>query len=393
MENIVLRSMVDYPAFIDDFLKKIPAHLFSPFGRFLLSIITQLNAQKALNIESLNYKISESIKEKGKYLEFLSAEINPNYLNLAPLLLETIRLQRQKEIGEKLIRAYESKTILDLDYLIKEQEIRQGEIKDLNAWVKEYEDKPKPKVYPTHISFIDKYLNGGLELAQLVLISGDPEAGKTRLCLQILENLAKKNAVCFFCFEFTAEQYIRTRLKEQDRESFANFFLINDGYDISEVANNIRGLYKEGVKFFLIDSQMRLSAPQGRNMEEEETSKFSTLAKLCHSLRIVIFLIIQTSKSDRDNPTGSKKGGHEASIIFRLERIKPEKDDLMQRGNEYDENARMFFIRKNKQTGKHPKEKIIFDSSSLRFKEKKEAIEVVYEVSQEELKQVEAVVI
>lgn len=171
-----------------------------------------------------------------------------------------------------------------------------------------------------------------------------------------------------------------------------NFYLINEGYDIAEVANNIRQLYKEGVKFFLIDSQMRLSAPQGRNMEEEETSKFSTLAKLCHSLGIVVFLIIQTSKSDRDNPTGSKKGGHEASIIFRLERIKPEKDDLMQKGNEYDENARMFFIRKNKQTGKHPKEKILFDTNTLRFKKNKQETQVIYEVSQEEIK-VEAVVI
>lgn len=198
MENIVLRSMVDYPAFVDEFLKKIPAQYFSPFGRFLLSQITELKSQKALNIDSLNHKIQDKVKERNEYFEFLSAEVNPNYLNLAPLLLESIRLNRQKLIGEKLIRAYESKTILDLDYLVKEQELKTEEIKDLNAWIKEYEDKPKPKVYPTRIPFIDDYLNGGLELAQLILISGDPEAGKTRFCLQILENLAKSNKVCFF---------------------------------------------------------------------------------------------------------------------------------------------------------------------------------------------------
>ncbi len=227
----------------------------------------------------------------------------------------------------------------------------------------------------------------------MILISGDPEAGKTRLCLQILENLAISNKVCFFCFEFTAEQYIRTRLKEDKRDSFANFYLINEGYDIAEVANNIRQLYKDGVKFFLIDSQMRLSAPQGRNMEEEETSKFSTLAKLCHSLGIVIFLIIQTSKSDRDNPTGSKKGGHEASIIFRVERIKPEKDDLLQRGNEYDDKARKLLNSKNKQTGKDTKEKIVFDTCTLRFKKNKNEPQVIYEITQEAVKKVEAVVI
>lgn len=393
MENIVLRSMVEYPLFIEDFLKKIPAQYFSAFGRFLLNYIIDLNTQKALSLESLNHKIQEKDKERAEYFDFLSAEVNPNYLNLAPLLLENIRLHKQKLMGEKLLRAYESKTILDLDYLIKEQEIKAQDIRDLNTWIKDYEDKPKPKVYATRIPFIDDYLNGGLELAQLVLISGDPEAGKTRLCLQILENLSKSNKVCFFCFEFTAEQYIRTRLKEENNESFTNFFLINEGYDIAEVANNIRQLYKQGVKFFLIDSQMRLNAPQGRNMEEEETSKFSTLAKLCHSLGIVVFLIIQTSKNDRDNPTGSKKGGHEASIIFRLERIKPDKEDLMQKGNEYDESARMFYIRKNKQTGKHPKEKVCFDVNTLRFKKNKEEAKIIYEVSQEEIKQVEAPII
>lgn len=149
--------MVEYPLLIDDFLKKIPAQHFSPFGRFLLTFITDLNAQKSLSLESLNHKIQDKDKERNEYFEFLSAEVNPNYLNLAPLLLENIRLNRQKLIGEKLIRAYESKTILDLDYLVKEQELKTEEIKDLNAWVKEYEDKPKPKVYPTRISFIDDY--------------------------------------------------------------------------------------------------------------------------------------------------------------------------------------------------------------------------------------------
>lgn len=88
-----------------------------------------------------------------------------------------------------------------------------------------------------------------------------------------LRKSSQKQQGLLFCFEFTAEQYIRTRLREEKRDSFVNFYLINDGYDIAEVANNIRQLYKEGVKFFLIDSQMRLSAPQrekyGRGGDEQ----------------------------------------------------------------------------------------------------------------------------
>lgn len=390
MENSILRSFIEYPSDIESFLKICPFECFSPFGKFLLKNILDLREEGVLKIESLLLKIPEATQQKEPFLEFLSAEVNPNYINFAKNLLNASRLRKQQELGEKLIRASKDKTLLDLDALNKPLET--SEVKNLSAWIEYYKDKPKPKVYPTKIPFLDMYLNGGIELAQLVLISGDPEAGKTRLCLQILENLAKENKVCFFCFEFTAEAYVRGMF-DKDSKFRENFFIINDGYDIAQVANHIRTLYKQGVKFFLIDSQMRLSAPQGRNMEEEETAKFSTLAKLCHSLGVVVFLIVQTSKTDKDNPTGSKKGGHEASIILRIERCKPEKDDLLQKGNEYDENTRIFYIRKNKQTGKHPKEKVLFDTQSLRFKPFKENTPIVYEVSTEEIKSISAPII
>ena len=102
-------------------------------------------------------------------------------------------------------------------------------------------------------------------------------------------------------------------------------------------------------------------------MEEEETMKFSTLARLCHSLNILIILVIQNAKGDKENPMGSKKGGHEASIIIRIERVAPKKDDLTQAGNLYDENARLIMVQKNKQTGKHFKEKVFFNTHSLKF--------------------------
>lgn len=87
---------------------------------------------------------------------------------------------------------------------------------------------------------------------------------------------------------------------------------------------------------------MRITSPNGRNMEEEESLKFSLLAKLCHSMGILVFLIVQTSKSDRDNPMGSKKGGHEASVIIRIEHCKAEIEAL----REFSENSRMVILKK-----------------------------------------------
>ena len=48
-----------------------------------------------------------------------------------------------------------------------------------------------------------------------MLISGDPEAGKTTLGLQVLENISHYAKVGFFSFEFTIEQYIRAKQAER----------------------------------------------------------------------------------------------------------------------------------------------------------------------------------
>lgn len=103
-------------------------------------------------------------------------------------------------------------------------------------------------------------------------------------------------------------------------------------------------------------------------MEEEESLKFSLLARLCHSLGIIIFLVVQNSKGDKENPMGSKKGGHEASVIIRIERNNLNKKDITQMGQEYDEFTRTIIVQKNKQTGKHIKEVVEFNPDTLKFK-------------------------
>ena len=148
---------------------------------------------------------------------------------------------------------------------------------------------------------------------------------------------------------------------------------------MAQVAENIRALAKTGVKFFLIDSQMRLTVGRARSMEEEESEKFSTLAKLAHSLEILIILIVQTSKTDPNNPMGSKKGGHESSITIRIEHVKAKSDG--ENDVEFDPKKRVIIIKKNKQTGKHFKEQVAFDPVTRRFK-------MLYNAQKEPLKEV-----
>lgn len=361
LEQEILLSMVHYKEDIDEFLAKTPRQVFSKKGSIILDKILALQSKKALSTHSLMNALTTEQQGDEYVLELFSKTPNSSFVNLAQELITTYKLKMQKVNGLKMIKASDNNTLLDLTMLDKA--VESNEYKNLAQWIDYYATRPEQPKFKTKISFLDSVFDGGIEVAQLVLISGDPEAGKTTLGLQILENISHYAKVGFFSFEFTIEQYIRAKQSERKPPNLENMYIINEGYELYTIAQNIKNLYRQGVKVFLIDSQMRITSPNGRNMEEEESLKFSLLAKLCHSMGILVFLIVQTSKSDRDNPMGSKKGGHEASVIIRIEHCKAEIEAL----REFSENSRMVILKKNKQTGKHFKEKVAFNPQTRKF--------------------------
>lgn len=366
LEQEILLSMVHYKEDIDEFLAITPRQVFSQKGSVILEKILHLQGKKALSTHSLMNALTTEQQSDEYVLELFSKAPNSSFVNLSQELITAYKLKMQKANGLKMIKASDNNTLLDLSML--DRGVESNEYKNLAQWIDYYATRPEQPKFKTKVGFLDSVFDGGIEVAQLVLISGDPEAGKTTLGLQVLENISHYAKVGFFSFEFTIEQYIRAKQAERKPPNLDNMYIINEGYELYTIAQNIKNLYRQGVKVFLIDSQMRITSPNGRNMEEEESLKFSLLAKLCHSLGILVFLIVQTSKSDRDNPMGSKKGGHEASIIIRIEHCKPEIEAL----REFSENSRMVILKKNKQTGKHFKEKVAFDPNTRKF----ESIEV-----------------
>ena len=361
LEQEILLSMVHYKEDIDEFLGITPRQVFSKKGSIILDKILALQSKKALSTHSLLNALTKEQQGDEYVLELFSKTPNSSFVNLAQELITAYKLKKQKENGLKMIKASDNNTLLDLTML--EKSVESNEYKNLAQWIDYYATRPEQPKFKSKISFLDSVFDGGIEVAQLVLISGDPEAGKTTLGLQILENISHYAKVGFFSFEFTIEQYIRAKQSERKPPNLENMYIINEGYELYTIAQNIKNLYRQGVKVFLIDSQMRITSPNGRNMEEEESLKFSLLAKLCHSMGILVFLIVQTSKSDRDNPMGSKKGGHEASVIIRIEHCKAEIEAL----REFSENSRMVILKKNKQTGKHFKEKVAFNPQTRKF--------------------------
>lgn len=361
LEQEILLSMVHYKEDIDEFLAITPRQVFSQKGSVILEKILHLQGKKALSTHSLMNALTTEQQSDEYVLELFSKSPNSSFVNLSQELITAYKLKMQKANGLKMIKASDNNTLLDLSML--DRAVESNEYKNLAQWIDYYATRPEQPKFKTKVGFLDSVFDGGIEVAQLVLISGDPEAGKTTLGLQVLENISHYAKVGFFSFEFTIEQYIRAKQAERKPPNLDNMYIINEGYELYTIAQNIKNLYRQGVKVFLIDSQMRITSPNGRNMEEEESLKFSLLAKLCHSLGILVFLIVQTSKSDRDNPMGSKKGGHEASIIIRIEHCKPEIEAL----REFSENSRMLILKKNKQTGKHFKEKVAFDPNTRKF--------------------------
>lgn len=379
LEQEILLSMMHYKEDIDEFLGITPRQVFSKKGSIILDKILALQSKKALSTHSLMNALTQEQQGDEYVLELFSKTPNSSFVNLAQELINAYKLKMQKVNGLKMIKASDNNTLLDLTMLDKA--VESNEYKNLAQWIDYYATRPEQPKFKSKISFLDSVFDGGLEVAQLVLISGDPEAGKTTLGLQILENISHYAKVGFFSFEFTIEQYIRAKQSERKPPNLENMYIINEGYELYTIAQNIKNLYRQGVKVFLIDSQMRITSPNGRNMEEEESLKFSLLAKLCHSMGILVFLIVQTSKSDRDNPMGSKKGGHEASVIIRIEHCKAEIEAL----REFSENSRMVILKKNKQTGKHFKEKVAFNPNTRKFASIENRGEIVESVEMDKI--------
>jgi len=276
----------------------------------------------------------------------------------------TVAVQESLKVKTSSLVAKEIETVLESLAIDTETRAR-----NYAQWEETIDNSaPIPK-YPTGISFIDDSLKGGISAGQFILVMGDPEAGKTLISTQILRHTSKSFPVLFFCFEFTVRDFINQN-REKNREiKKDNVYIINDGYSLSEVVREIKIWAKRGVRFVFIDSQMRVdNSERNGSTEQQESEKFSKLAKLCHNLEITIILIAQQGKEDTKGgvhtPMGSKKGGHEANQIWYIHKSKPNYNES---GIDENKTAREFEISKNKQNGVHFKTKITLNLGSLEF--------------------------
>ncbi|MGL2706953.1 RAD55 family ATPase [Helicobacter pylori] len=348
-----MNSFINYPNDLEEFLEEIHISSFTQFNQKIIQALLEMkNKNQVVQLETIRLKIGDEAFESKEFSAILEADSYPNYLDLRSDFKTYLSLKMQEHLANELIKATRKSEIFDFDFLGKYIKLgfnRNG--KYYWEWEEFFKSKPQIEKISTGIDFLDNISDGGFEVGQLILLSGDPEAGKTLLSTQYIANAQQKHKVTYFGFEFSVRKHIEILNSKNFKINKENYFIDDLSCEINELVSQIRGLAKEGHKLFIIDSQMKIQAPiVGRTIEEVETIKFTTLADLAKRLQVIILLIIQNSKNDSYAPTGSRKGAHEAHVMIRIEKIRS--GDLKHiKGYNERVKYRKVLILKNKQTG------------------------------------------
>ncbi len=353
MENLIMNSFINYPNDLEDFLEDIHISSFTTFNQKIIAALLEMkNKSQVVQLETIRLKIGDEAFKSKEFSAILEADSYPNYLDLKSDFKTYLILKMQEHLANELIKATRKSEIFDFDFLgkyIKLGSNRNGRY--YWEWEEFFKSKPKIEKINTGIDFLDNISDGGFEVGQLILLSGDPEAGKTLLGIQYITNAQQQHKVTYFGFEFSVRKHIETLNSKGFKVNKENYFIDDLSCEINELVSQIRGLAKEGHKLFIIDSQMKIQAPiVGRTIEEAETTKFTTLADLAKRLQVIIILIIQNSKNDSYAPTGSRKGAHEAHVMIRIEKIKSGELKHIKDYNERGKHRKVLIL-KNKQTG------------------------------------------
>ncbi len=353
MENLIMKSFLDYPKHIEDFLEDISLKSFTPFNQKLIKVLIGMNQRNQVpRLETIKLRIGEKEFESEEFKRILEADSYPDYLNLKSDFKTHLCFQMQETLANKLKEATRKSEVFDYDFLNKYISLgitRNG--KYFWEWEEYFKNKPPIEKIQTGISFLDSITEGGIELGQIVLLSGDPEAGKTLLGVQFLMSAHQQHKVTYFGFEFSVRKHIETLKSKNFNIKAENYFIDDQSCELNDLISQIRSLAKEGHKVFLIDSQMKIQAPiVGRTIEEVETTKFSALGETARSLQVLIIFIVQNSKNDSYTPIGSRKGGHEAHLLIRVERLKRNELSFIKDYAERSKHRRIVIL-KNKQTG------------------------------------------
>ncbi|WP_120953248.1 DnaB-like helicase C-terminal domain-containing protein [Helicobacter sp. L8] len=328
LERLIVHSVLTYPRYLDQLLEGISLKYFEKAHQDILEFVIQ-RVEQGLGVgyEALQVALGASFCASPEFQAIVAKEPQPSYLDFKEDLKHALKMKTQKALASQLAQCALRGEVFDQEFLDRYISLESKNVfKSFAQWCEHFAHTTPLEKLPSGIASLDKALGGGFETQSLVLIGGDPDAGKTMLGLQILSHISQSVRVAFFSFEFPLRGLV-PKLQEV-QESTARLdeerLLITDvGQDLEDVIAQIKARAKEGVKAFLIDSQYCLDVARDRIPEEEETRKFKRLLSVAHDphLEIVIFLIVQSAKGDSRSPFKSKMGAHMAKVFLHIEKV------------------------------------------------------------------------
>ena len=227
--------------------------------------------------------------------------------NLAPYIDELARLSENRRmikvaresisIIEKLMDAEAAKAYMsaEIDKAIRVSEDDFDTFSELKQIIKK---SPPLQKIPTGLSFFDQHLDGGLE-PKFVMVGGKPNMGKTSAVVQIMKHITKKEKTVFWSLEFSPHDVINKQGGVNGAYENQNWLINTKTRSLEKICMKIGQLSRQGVRVFVIDSQMKLKAPPARNREEEETLKFAMLEEASSRFGVLIILIYQVTEGGK----------------------------------------------------------------------------------------------
>jgi replicative DNA helicase len=188
--------------------------------------------------------------------------------------------------------------------------------------MKRVEAMPKVPRYEVGIDAIDmelatdeeryKGIKGGIEIGTFIQFAGESGAGKTTLVLDILTNISKYSRVAFFNFEMGDKRIahrLARKLKTDAQKD--NFIIDSRTRKLDALLMEITIHARDGIKFFAIDSRMKIEVDTAGLADHQKTSLISAqLSKIAQEKEIIVFLINQMSdEAIKDNRMVLKNGG------------------------------------------------------------------------------------
>ena len=269
----------------------------------------------------------------------------------------SLRAKGQVEQSLKIERAYAQARIELIDEVTKELTQRKSITMDkLEVLVDSLPRKPKLRtgIYPLDMHLANENQreyneSGGFSLGNFIQIAGAKYAGKTTLMMKIMTHFSKTEKVAWFDFEMGKEKAVSSsRLFTRETQNL-NYY---DGCrEIKEVVDEIKFLYAEGVKHFVIDSMMKLTAKGHKRGYESASYISSLLSELTSSLGINIYMINQMSQDSLKSGDLFMKHGNDIEydsdyIFFIMRKTTGKKDNYGL--SLYDENCRVLVCTKNR---------------------------------------------